>query len=112
MFMFLFSFCKKKGGISVGDRCLGVVFGYWRWAVDFCKWFFFFWVIGDRCGVWVIGFWYLMVFFFFFFWELMVDYRLLLVMVVSGVYSAMMVGGGGHVVMVFSVKFVVVEQKE
>ena len=87
MFMFLFSFCKKKGGISVGDRCLGVVFGYWRWAVDFCKWFFFFWV-------------------------LMVDYRLLLVMVVSGVYSAAMVGGGGHVVMVFSVKFVVVEQKE
>ena len=42
----------------------------------------------------------------------MVDYRLLLVMVVSGVYSAAMVGGGGHVVMVFSVKFVVVEQKE
>ena len=48
----------------------------------------------------------------FFFWVLMVDYRLLLVMVVSGVYSATMVGGGGHVVMVFSVKFVVVEQKE
>ena len=46
---------------------------------------------------------------FFFFLELMVDYGLLDVVVVSGVCSAMAVGGGGHVVMVFSIKFVVVE---
>ena len=31
--------------IGVGDRC---------WAVDFCRWFFF-WVINDRCSVWVIS---------------------------------------------------------
>ena len=43
---------------------------------------------------------------------LMVDYGLLEVVVVSSVCSAAAVGGGGHVVMVFSVKFVVVEQKE
>ena len=60
MFMFLFSFCKKKGGISVGDRCLDIGVGQWISASGF-----FFWVIGDRCGVWVIGVWYLMVFFFF-----------------------------------------------
>ena len=47
--------------------------------------------------------------FFFFFLELMVDYGLLEVVVVSGVCSAATVGGGGHVVMVFSIKFVVVE---
>ena len=39
---------------------------------------------------------------------LMVDYGLLVV-VVSSVCSAAVVGSGGHVVMVFSVKFVVVE---
>ena len=63
-------------------------------------------------GVWVIGVGLWCLVFdglgFFFFW-LMVDYGLL---VVSGVCSAAVVGGGGHVVMVFSVKFVVVEQKE
>ena len=47
--------------------------------------------------------------FFFFFLELMVDYGLLEVVVVSGVCSAAAVGSGGHVVMVFSIKFVVVE---
>ena len=41
-----------------------------------------------------------------------VDYGLLEVVVVSGVCSAAAVGGSGHVVMVFFVKFVVVEQKE
>ena len=50
--------------------------------------------------------------FFFFFLELMVDYGLLEVVVVSGLCIAAMVGGDGHVVMVFFVKFVIVEQKE
>ena len=51
-----------------------------------------------------------MVLFFFFFLVLMVDYGLL--MVVSGVCSATVVGDGGNMVMVFSIKFVVVKQKE
>ena len=69
---------------------------------------------------WVIGVWVTDVklwisasgslFIFFFFLVLMVDYGLL--MVVSGVCSATVVGGGGNMVMVFSVKFVVVKQKE
>ena len=67
------------------------------------------------CGVWVIGVWCLVfngLGFFFFFWVLMVDYGLLEVVVVSGVCSAAAMGGGGQVVMVFSIKFMVVEQKE
>ena len=85
------------------------------WVIGIGLWistggFFFF--LGDRCGVWVIGvgLWCLMVWVFFL--VLMVDYGLLVVVVVSGVCSAVVVGGGGHVMMVFSVKFVVVEQKE
>ena len=42
----------------------------------------------------------------------MVDYGLLEVVVVSSVCSAAAMGSSGHVVMLFSVKFVVVEQKE
>ena len=57
---------------------------------------FFFWVIGERCGVWVIsvGLWCLVfdgLGAFFFFWVLMVDYGLLVVVVVSGVCSAALV---------------------
>ena len=65
--------------------------GLWISASGFC-----FWVIGDRCGVWVIGvgLWCLV---FdglgFFFLVLMVDYGLLLVVVVvSSVCSAAVVG--------------------
>ena len=79
----------SAGGFFFGWLVIGVVFG---WSA-----------LG--CGVWYLMVW-VFFFFFFFFFVLMVDYRLL---VVSGVCSAAMVGGGGHVVMVFSVKFVVVE---
>ena len=70
--------------------------------------------INNVIGLWCLGDWCLMVWgcSFFFFLELMVDYGLLEVVVVSGVCIAATVGGGGHVVMVFFVKFVVVEQKE
>ena len=60
-------FARKRGGLAW-------VIGVWVWCLDIGvgQWisasgFFFFWVIGDRCGVWVIGVWYLMVIFFFFF---------------------------------------------
>ena len=68
--------------------------------------------INNVLRLWCLGDWCLMVWgcsFFFFFLELMVDYGLLEVVVVSGVCSAAAVGDGGHVVMVFSIKFVVVE---
>ena len=75
------------------------------------------WVID--VGLWCLGDWCLVFdglinkyIYIYIFFVLMVDYGLLLVVVVSGVCSAVVVGGGGHVMMVFSVKFVVVEQKE
>ena len=76
------------------------------------------WVIG--VGLWCLGDWclvfdvliYIYIYIYIFFFVLMVDYGLLVVVVVSGVCSAVVVGGSGHVMMVFSVKFVVVEQKE
>ena len=71
--------------------------------------------INNVLRLWCLGDWCLVLdgLGFFFFLVLMVDYGLLeVVVVVSGVCSAAAMGGGGHVVMVFSVKFVVVEQKE
>ena len=75
--------------------------------------------INNVLGLWCLGDWCLvfdgLVFFFYFYFYfllLMVDYGLLEVVVVSGVCSVAAVGSGGHVVMVFFVKFVVVEQKE
>ena len=96
-----------------GDLHLGFGAKIGVWVIGVRLWisaggFFFGWLVwclGD--WHWVVVFGCLMVCFFFFF---LVDYGLLVVVVVvSSVCSAAVVGGGGHMVMVFSVKFVVVE---